>query len=580
MPELCSIEIGRTKWSGICYTPAEFLSLKPSVSIPAYRGLIIDYTYPAFCAVAGLLQYSDIAFISEDFVVVDISRRVPEGATTQSNVLARYALITNSGELVNVNTNMPVIIDLGLTELLSRGDTDINNTVKASIQSALQTVLSATPSNPAPSGASYTADGVYFDPVAGSAGVSESNGTASNPVNNVTDAMALMANRNVHKLYLVGGRSFGGYYSPAITSPDVMTDINSNPFKPNSLIGLKIRNGTDASEGIITANTEHTITAILSGGTNNFWSTNDPYFIVDPRPSILSVNNPDNQPYYICFDKNIDLELVGNRFYDITVGNEVTVHFIGDVICANLFLEGNSSSIFVYGNVYCTSVTNESASGNVIIKGNCYSSNGGVLNSSVGNITIFGNCQIASGAVLNGVAGTLVIWGNLDTGGGELYNSNTGTITIYGNCNTGGGNINNTSGGNIFIKGNLDVGSSTVENTGSVLTYNGNIVPTSSSTTAEWQTAEVDHNLCKIGIAGNTIRINALIIDIGNLFGNVRIRCGIKSLDKTVTRSVDGGEILYLQNLTLREVLTVTIDSDGVNANDSDNGKSVGYVYY
>ena len=65
----------------------------------------------------------------------------------------------------------------------------------------------------------------------------------------------------------------------AVANAVVMTDANAH-FVVNELIGLTIENVTDSSEGVVTANTETTVTvAALAGGTLNQWSTNDVYSI-------------------------------------------------------------------------------------------------------------------------------------------------------------------------------------------------------------------------------------------------------------------------------------------------------------
>lgn len=59
----------------------------------------------------------------------------------------------------------------------------------------------------------------------------------------------------------------------------IMTDANAH-FIVNELVGLTIENVTDGSLGVITANTETTVTvAALAGGTANQWATNDIYSI-------------------------------------------------------------------------------------------------------------------------------------------------------------------------------------------------------------------------------------------------------------------------------------------------------------
>ena len=45
------------------------------------------------------------------------------------------------------------------------------------------------------------------------------------------------------------------------------------------MVDMLVKNTTDGSEGTITAVTEHTVSATLSGGANNSWETNDEYEI-------------------------------------------------------------------------------------------------------------------------------------------------------------------------------------------------------------------------------------------------------------------------------------------------------------
>lgn len=59
----------------------------------------------------------------------------------------------------------------------------------------------------------------------------------------------------------------------------IMTDANAH-FIVNEHVGLTIENVTDGSSGVVTANTETTVTvAALAGGTANQWALNDVYSI-------------------------------------------------------------------------------------------------------------------------------------------------------------------------------------------------------------------------------------------------------------------------------------------------------------
>ena len=58
----------------------------------------------------------------------------------------------------------------------------------------------------------------------------------------------------------------------------VLTDAEAH-FVVNELVGLTIKNLTDGSSGLITANTGTTVTATLVGGTDNDWDKGDAYII-------------------------------------------------------------------------------------------------------------------------------------------------------------------------------------------------------------------------------------------------------------------------------------------------------------
>lgn len=97
----------------------------------------------------------------------------------------------------------------------------------------------------------------------------------------------------------------------------VLTDSGAS-WTVNGLVGRVIKNTTDGSEGTITANTATTITATLSGGTDNDWDTGDSYsFMTVGKSTCL------NNRMYIQGNNNIQGESYsqGNSTdpnYDIT----------------------------------------------------------------------------------------------------------------------------------------------------------------------------------------------------------------------------------------------------------------------
>ncbi len=62
-------------------------------------------------------------------------------------------------------------------------------------------------------------------------------------------------------------------------------------------LDLLIKNTTDGSEGPVTAATEDSITATLTGGTNNTWANGDAYetYLTDTEDSLISTHWTDKR---------------------------------------------------------------------------------------------------------------------------------------------------------------------------------------------------------------------------------------------------------------------------------------------
>jgi hypothetical protein len=54
-------------------------------------------------------------------------------------------------------------------------------------------------------------------------------------------------------------------------------------WRADRLVGCTVYNVTDGSSGIVTANTVNSVTAVLAGGVDNDWDTNDLYALTTPR---------------------------------------------------------------------------------------------------------------------------------------------------------------------------------------------------------------------------------------------------------------------------------------------------------
>jgi len=109
----------------------------------------------------------------------------------------------------------------------------------------------------------------------------------------------------------------------------------------------------------------------------------------------------------------------------------------------------------------------------------------------------------------------------------------------------------------------------------------GGEAPVSSSTIANWQTAEAD--VVSLGVAGRRYKVNSLLLDVATLIGTVTVRLymQINGVERQVytqnfTVAVDGAGLWIINGtIGIYDVLTVTVQSN----NAADNGASVGYHY-
>lgn len=81
----------------------------------------------------------------------------------------------------------------------------------------------------------------------------------------------------VHVITSIGD-SIGGTHTGAPAAA-ALSDDDAHFRIPDGLVGLRVVNETDDSSGVITANTETTVTAVLAGGTDNAWDPGDVYYI-------------------------------------------------------------------------------------------------------------------------------------------------------------------------------------------------------------------------------------------------------------------------------------------------------------
>jgi hypothetical protein len=93
-----------------------------------------------------------------------------------------------------------------------------------------------------------------------------------------------------------------GYHSGAanaatltFTLKDAASQMGTAIVITNSLVGLWIRNDTDGSYGLITANDSTTITSTLAGGTENDWDKHDTFSLFYEAASYTAKADPQAQ---------------------------------------------------------------------------------------------------------------------------------------------------------------------------------------------------------------------------------------------------------------------------------------------
>lgn len=92
-------------------------------------------------------------------------------------------------------------------------------------------------------------------------------------------------------LDVVSGATVTGQHDGS-NNQNVLSDSGAS-WTENEFVGLTIQNTSDGSSGVVTANTATTVTAVLSGGTDNDWDTNDFYSIGSSTATGLGIADAD-----------------------------------------------------------------------------------------------------------------------------------------------------------------------------------------------------------------------------------------------------------------------------------------------
>lgn len=121
-----------------------------------------------------------------------------------------------------------------------------------------------------------------------------------------------------------GLRIFGRVFSAVNTGTHtaaphatIMTDAAAH-FTANALVLLTIINVTDGSSGTIIANSETTVTVVLTGGVNNQWNTGDAYTIPSPFANVTLPLAPGETVHFIDSETGSELPFIVPAGYTLT----------------------------------------------------------------------------------------------------------------------------------------------------------------------------------------------------------------------------------------------------------------------
>lgn len=108
------------------------------------------------------------------------------------------------------------------------------------------------------------------------------------------DANGILTWKNAAPAARVNTAKYSGVHDGGDNESDL--GDSTAPWTGTNLVGMAVYNLTDGSMGWITANTDTTVTAALSGGTDDDWDDDDAYLIADPRFGDAVSAPVDNQP--------------------------------------------------------------------------------------------------------------------------------------------------------------------------------------------------------------------------------------------------------------------------------------------
>ena len=220
----------------------------------------------------------------------------------------------------------------------------------------------------------------------------------------------------------------------------------------------------------------------------------------------------------ITLTDGINIQIVGNAEYAVTINAGATVIIGSDLLCKSF--TNTTGTPTINGNL--TSMTTISTTtGTITVWGNAYAGTTTTMSGAAGTLTVYGDAKLMGDVTTSNATAAITIGGNAFFG--HDYQGTAGTLNINGNCqvvNT----INIVASPGVSIKGKLDVsGDITITGAGSAnisvignCTVLGNVTrPAGTLGTFTFGNLEVGQNVDVEGNASFTAYGNVIVHYVG-----------------------------------------------------------------
>ena len=163
----------------------------------------------------------------------------------------------------------------------------------------------------------------------------------------------------------------------------------------------------------------------------------------------------------ITLTDGVNIQIVGNAEYDVTIAAGATVTIDSDLLCKSF--TNTTGTPTINGNL--TSMTTiTSTTGTITVWGNVYAGTTTTMSGAAGTLTVYGDAKLMGNVTTSNGTAVITIGGNAFFG--ASYTGTSGTLTIGGDCYITT-NLSNSAAA-VTIKGNTHVSGLVLNNTGSI----------------------------------------------------------------------------------------------------------------